>query len=105
MFLWRALIPLHKPKAVVVYHQRLTFCVVQFIDKDPKLAGSVITGLLKYWPVTNSQKELLFISGLEETLEMTSMAEFVTITVPLFRRIAFCLNSSHYQVAERPHLL
>ncbi|KAE8735360.1 Serine/threonine protein phosphatase 2A 59 kDa regulatory subunit B' zeta isoform [Hibiscus syriacus] len=104
MFLWRALIPLHKPKAVVVYHQQLTFCVVQFIDKDPKLANSVITGLLKYWPVTNSPKELLFISELEEILEMTSMAEFVTIMVPLFRRISFCLNSSHYQVAERAHL-
>ncbi|GMI97701.1 hypothetical protein like AT5G25510 [Hibiscus trionum] len=105
MFLWRALIPLHKPKPVGVYHQQLTFCVVQFIEKDPKLANSVITGLLKYWPVTNSWKELMFISELEEILEMTSMAEFLTITLPLFRRIAFCLNSSHYQVAERAHLL
>ncbi|KAE8682869.1 Serine/threonine protein phosphatase 2A 59 kDa regulatory subunit B' zeta isoform [Hibiscus syriacus] len=105
IFLWRALIPLHKPKPVGVYHQQLTFCVVQFLDKDPKLANSVITGLLKYWPVTNSQKELLFISELEEILEMTSMAEFLMIIVPLFRRIAFCLNSSHYQVAERAHLL
>ncbi|KAK8595642.1 hypothetical protein V6N13_000342 [Hibiscus sabdariffa] len=105
MFLWRALIPLHKPKPVGVYHQQLTYCVVQFIDKDPKLANSVITGLLKYWPVTNSQKELMFISELEEILEMTSMAEFLTIMVPLFRRIAFCINSSHYQVAERAHLL
>ena len=98
MFLWRALIPLHKPKSVGVYHQQLTYCVVQFIDKDPKLANSVIKGLLKYWPVTNSQKELMFISELEEILEMTSMAEFQKIMVPLFRRIAFCLNSSHYQV-------
>ncbi|MBA0661622.1 hypothetical protein Goklo_005898, partial [Gossypium klotzschianum] len=105
MFLWKALIPLHKPKLVGVYHQQLTFCVVQFIDKDPKLADSVIKGLLKYWPVTNSQKELMFISELEEVLEMTSMAEFLRIMVPLFRRIAFCLNSSHYQVAERTHLL
>ncbi|TYI76342.1 hypothetical protein E1A91_D06G069800v1 [Gossypium mustelinum] len=105
MFLWKSLIPLHKPKLVGVYHQQLTFCVVQFIDKDPKLADSVIKGLLKYWPVTNSQKELMFISELEEVLEMTSMAEFLKIMVPLFRRIAFCLNSSHYQVAERTHLL
>ncbi|TYH12514.1 hypothetical protein ES288_A06G073300v1 [Gossypium darwinii] len=69
MFLWKALIPLHKPKLVRVYHQQLTFCVVQFIDKDQKLADSVIKGLLKYWPVTNSQKELMFISELEEVLE------------------------------------
>lgn len=105
MFLWRALIPLHKPKSVGIYHQQLTYCVVQFIDKDPKLASTVIRGLLKYWPVTNSQKELMFISELEEVLEMTSMVEFQKIMVPLFRRIGCCLNSSHYQVAERAHLL
>ncbi|XP_039071685.1 serine/threonine protein phosphatase 2A 57 kDa regulatory subunit B' kappa isoform-like isoform X1 [Hibiscus syriacus] len=105
MFLWRALIPLHKPKSVGVYHQQLTYCVVQFIDKDQKLSNSVIKGLLKYWPITNSQKELMFMSELEEILEMTNMVEFQKIMVPVFRRIACCLNSSHYQVAERAHLL
>ncbi|CAN1216564.1 Serine/threonine protein phosphatase 2A 57 kDa regulatory subunit B' kappa isoform [Linum perenne] len=105
LFLWRALIPLHKPKSVGIYHQQLSFCVVQFVDKDPNLAASVIKGLLKYWPVTNSQKELMFISELEEILEMTSMDEFQKVMVPLFRRIGACLNSSHYQVAERAHLL
>lgn len=98
MFLWRALIPLHKPKSVGIYHQQLIYCVVQFIDKDPNLAGTVIKGLLKYWPVTNSQKELMFLSELEEVLEMTGMVEFQKIMVPLFRRIGCCLNSSHYQV-------
>ncbi|KAK7327623.1 hypothetical protein VNO77_21707 [Canavalia gladiata] len=105
MILCRALIPLHKPKSVGIYHQWLTYCVVQFIDKDPTLASTVIMGLLKYWPVTNSQKELMFISEIEEVLEVTSMAEFQKIMVPLFRRISCCLNSYHYQVAERAHSL
>ncbi|KAJ6372215.1 hypothetical protein OIU76_026657 [Salix suchowensis] len=98
IFLWRALIPLHKPKSVGIYHQQLTYCVVQFIDKDPRLTSPVIKGLLRYWPVTNSQKELMFISELEEILEMTGMDEFQKIMVPLFRRIRCCLISSHYQV-------
>ncbi|KAE8676072.1 Serine/threonine protein phosphatase 2A 57 kDa regulatory subunit B' iota isoform [Hibiscus syriacus] len=105
MFLHRALIPLHKPKSMGAYHQQLTYCVVQFVDKDPKLANTMITGLLKYWPVTNSQKELIFISELEEILEMTSMADFQKVLIPLFQRIACCLNSFHYQVAERAHML
>lgn len=100
VFLCRVLIPLHKPKSVGIYHQQLTYCVVQFIDKDPKLSATVIKGLLKYWPVTNSQKELMFISELEEVLEMTSMAEFQKIIVPLFRRLGCCLNSFHYQVCN-----
>ncbi|CAM0954011.1 unnamed protein product [Alopecurus aequalis] len=101
IFLWKVLIPLHKPKSVGVYLQQLTYCVTQFLEKDPKLAGSIIIGLLRYWPVTNSQKEVMFLSEIEEILEATSMVEFQKCMVPLFRRIAHCINSSHFQVAER----
>ncbi|KAF0925944.1 hypothetical protein E2562_018743 [Oryza meyeriana var. granulata] len=101
LFLWKALVPLHKPKTVGVYLLQLTYCITQFIEKEPKLSGTVIRGLLKYWPVTNSQKEMMFLGELEEVLELTEMPEFQKCMVPLFRRIAHCLNSSHFQVAER----
>lgn len=101
IFLCRALLPLHKPKTVGIYMQQLTYCVTQFIEKDPKLASMVIIGLLKYWPLTNSQKEVLFLSELEEILELTNAVELQKCMVPLFQRIAYCLNSSHFQVAER----
>ncbi|KAK6942743.1 Protein phosphatase 2A, regulatory B subunit, B56 [Dillenia turbinata] len=101
LFLVRALIPLHKPKPIAIYHQQLSYCIVQFVEKDYKLADTVIRGLLKYWPLTNCQKEVLFLGELEEVLEATRPAEFQRCMVPLFRRIARCLNSSHFQVAER----
>eukprot|EP00271_Cylindrocystis_brebissonii_P011429 TRINITY_DN28_c0_g1_i1.p1 TRINITY_DN28_c0_g1~~TRINITY_DN28_c0_g1_i1.p1 ORF type:complete len:541 (-),score=109.27 TRINITY_DN28_c0_g1_i1:1284-2906(-) len=101
MFLVRALIPLHKPKCVSMYLQQLSYCITQFVEKDTKLADLVIRGLLKYWPVTNSQKEVLFLGELEEVLELTQAAEFQLVMVPLCRQIARCLNSSHFQVAER----
>jgi len=71
------------------------------VEKDFKLADTVIRGLLKYWPITNSSKEVMFLSELEEVLEATQAAEFQRCMVPLFRQIARCLNSSHFQVAER----
>ncbi|KAJ6802532.1 serine/threonine protein phosphatase 2A 57 kDa regulatory subunit B' iota isoform [Iris pallida] len=101
IFLWRALIPLHKPKSVGVYLQQLTYCVTQFVEKEPKLASTVIMGLLKYWPITNCQKEVMFLSELEEVLEATNVVEFQKCMVPLFRRIGYCLHSPHFQVAER----
>nr|CAB3493690.1 unnamed protein product [Digitaria exilis]CAB3498884.1 unnamed protein product [Digitaria exilis] len=101
LFLARALIPLHKPKSVAIYHQQLSYCIVQFVEKDYKLADTVIRGLLKYWPVTNCQKEVLFLGELEEVLEATQAAEFQRCMVPLFKQIGRCLNSSHFQVAER----
>ncbi|KAE8676512.1 Serine/threonine protein phosphatase 2A 57 kDa regulatory subunit B' beta isoform [Hibiscus syriacus] len=101
LFLVRALIPLHKAKSVAVYHQQLSYCIIQFVEKDSKLADTVIRGLLKYWPLTNCQKEVLFLAELEEVLEATQPAEFQRWMVPLFSQIARCLNSSHFQVAER----
>ncbi|KAK2982121.1 hypothetical protein RJ640_026083 [Escallonia rubra] len=101
LFLVRALIPLHKPKCVSMYHQQLSYCITQFVEKDFKLADTVIRGLLKYWPITNSSKEVMFLGELEEVLEATQAAEFQRCMVPLFRQIARCLYSSHFQVAER----
>ncbi|KAI4305772.1 hypothetical protein L6164_029118 [Bauhinia variegata] len=101
LFLVRALIPLHKPKCVSMYHQQLSYCITQFVEKDVKLADTVIRGLLKYWPITNSSKEVMFLGELEEVLEATQAAEFQRCVVPLFHQISRCLNSLHFQVAER----
>ncbi|KAJ8751686.1 hypothetical protein K2173_025849 [Erythroxylum novogranatense] len=105
MFLWRVLIPLHKPKSVGIYFQQLSYCVTQFIEKEPKLASMVLKGILKYWPITNSQKEVMFLGELEEILEAINFVEFQKIMVPLFCRIGCCINSLHFQVAERALLL
>ncbi|PHT49500.1 Serine/threonine protein phosphatase 2A 59 kDa regulatory subunit B' zeta isoform [Capsicum baccatum] len=101
LFLVRALIPLHKPKCIQMYHQQLSYCITQFLEKDCKLADTVIRGLLKYWPITNSSKEVMFLGELEEVLEATQPPEFQRFMVPLFRQMSLCLSSSHFQVAER----
>lgn len=101
LFLFRALIPLHKPKCYATYHHQLSYCITQFVEKDYRLAEHVIRGLLKYWPVTNCQKEVLFLAELEEILETTQSAEFERCMVLLFRQIGRCLNSPHFQVAEK----
>ncbi|KAI5061061.1 hypothetical protein GOP47_0023566 [Adiantum capillus-veneris] len=101
LFLVRALIPLHKPTCVSAYHRQLNGCIIQFVEKDFKLADTIIRGLLKYWPITNSHKEVLFLNELEEVLELTQPAEFQRCMVPLFKRIGQSLNSPHFQVAER----
>ncbi|KAF3610501.1 hypothetical protein DY000_02051039 [Brassica cretica] len=97
LFLIRVLIPLRNPKPIAIYHQQLSYCIVQFVEKDYKLADTVIRGLLKYWPVTNCTKENLFLQELEEVLEATQPVEFQRCMVPLFQQIARCLSSSHFQ--------
>ncbi|XP_076961065.1 serine/threonine protein phosphatase 2A 57 kDa regulatory subunit B' beta isoform-like [Bidens hawaiensis] len=101
LFLVRALIPLHKAKYINYYHQQLSYCIIQFVEKDYKLADFVIRGLLRYWPVSNCTKEILFLGELEEILDVTQPAEFQQCMVPLFRQVGRCINSPNFQVAER----
>nr|POE88792.1 serine/threonine protein phosphatase 2a 57 kda regulatory subunit b' iota isoform [Quercus suber] len=94
------------PHLNLVYDLLLKFitssCVdAKFIEKEPKLTSTVIRGLLKFWPVTNSQKEMMFLGEIEEILDAINMVEFQKIMVPLFLRIGCCINSFHFQVAER----
>ncbi|KAG2020411.1 protein phosphatase PP2A0 B subunit gamma isoform [Coprinopsis cinerea AmutBmut pab1-1] len=101
VFLTRVLIPLHKVKSLSLYHPQLAYCVVQFLEKDPTLAEDVMLGLLKYWPKVNSPKEVMFLNEVEEVLDVTDPIEFQKIQVPLFQQLARCINSQHFQVAER----
>lgn len=98
LFLVRVLIPLHKPKCLPTYHQQLSYCITQFVAKDCKLAYTVINGLLKYWPIINCTKEVLFLDELEDVLEATQPAEFQRCMISLFRQIRLCLSSSHHEV-------
>lgn len=100
-FLVKVLLPLHKVKLLSVYHPQLAYCVVQFLEKDPSLTEQVIKGLLKFWPKTHSPKEVMFLNELEEILDVIEPVEFQKVMVPLFKQLARCVSSPHFQVAER----
>ncbi|KAK0080166.1 hypothetical protein PV325_000358 [Microctonus aethiopoides] len=101
IFLLKVLLPLHKAKSLSVYHPQLAYCVVQFLEKDPNLTEPVIKNLLKFWPKTHSPKEVMFLNELEEILDVIEPAEFQKVMDPLFRQLAKCVSSPHFQVAER----
>uniref|UniRef100_A0A8C7LD72 Serine/threonine protein phosphatase 2A regulatory subunit n=1 Tax=Oncorhynchus kisutch TaxID=8019 RepID=A0A8C7LD72_ONCKI len=83
IFLLKVLLPLHKVKSLSVYHPQ------------------TVMALLKYWPKTHSPKEVMFLNELEEILDVIEPSEFVKVMEPLFRQLAKCVSSPHFQVAER----
>uniref|UniRef100_A0A671SQG9 Serine/threonine protein phosphatase 2A regulatory subunit n=1 Tax=Sinocyclocheilus anshuiensis TaxID=1608454 RepID=A0A671SQG9_9TELE len=101
IFLLKVLLPLHKVKSLSVYHPQLAYSVVQFLEKDSTLTEPVVMALLKYWPKTHSPKEVMFLNELEEILDVIEPSEFVKVMEPLFRQLAKCVSSPHFQVAER----
>ncbi|KAH6768652.1 hypothetical protein C2S51_013988 [Perilla frutescens var. frutescens] len=101
LFMTRVLIPLHRPKGMQAYYKQLAYCVYQFVEKDPMLGVVVVRGILRYWPTTNCQKEVVLIGELEELVENMETEQYKIIALPLCKQITKCLNSRNSQVAER----
>lgn len=100
-FLVRALIPLHKPKCVGLYHQQLSYCIIQYVEKDADTATPILNGFFKCWPWSCSGKQVLFLNELEEILELLGADQLAQISKTLFTNLARCLDSDHFQVVER----
>uniref|UniRef100_A0A7N8XJ42 Serine/threonine protein phosphatase 2A regulatory subunit n=1 Tax=Mastacembelus armatus TaxID=205130 RepID=A0A7N8XJ42_9TELE len=94
IFLLKVLLPLHKVKSLSVYHPQVSLILCS-------LSQQVVMALLKYWPKTHSPKEVMFLNELEEILDVIEPSEFVKVQEPLFRQLAKCVSSPHFQVAER----
>lgn len=62
------------------------------------LCVQTVMALLKYWPKTHSPKEVMFLNELEEILDVIEPSEFVKVMEPLFRQLAKCVSSPHFQV-------
>lgn len=68
-------------------------CVCLFV-----VCVQTVMALLKYWPKTHSPKEVMFLNELEEILDVIEPSEFVKVMEPLFRQLAKCVSSPHFQV-------
>uniref|UniRef100_A0A674H0Z8 Serine/threonine protein phosphatase 2A regulatory subunit n=1 Tax=Taeniopygia guttata TaxID=59729 RepID=A0A674H0Z8_TAEGU len=60
-----------------------------------EILGSIINGFAL--PL----KAVMFLGELEEILDVIEPSQFVKIQEPLFKQIAKCVSSPHFQVAER----
>ncbi|KAK6428076.1 serine/threonine-protein phosphatase 2A 56 kDa regulatory subunit delta isoform [Oleoguttula sp. CCFEE 5521] len=84
-----------------MYHPQLAYCIVQFLEKDAALTEEVVLGLLRYWPKTNSTKEVMFLNEVEDIFEVMDPSEFAKVQEALFGQLAKSVSSPHFQVAER----
>ncbi|KAF4730378.1 Serine/threonine-protein phosphatase 2A 56 kDa regulatory subunit delta isoform [Perkinsus olseni] len=101
LFLEKCLIPLHTARSLNAFSQPLSYCIAQYVEKDSRLATTVIRGLLRFWPVISPSKEVQFLTEMEEILELTQPPEVDEVKFEVFKRLAECLVSPHFQVAER----
>ncbi|KAI8871388.1 B56-domain-containing protein [Ramicandelaber brevisporus] len=100
-FLEKTLLPLHKVPSLHVFHPQLSYCIVQYTDKEPALAGLIIKSLLKMWPQYNSNKGVLFLSEIEDVLDLAGSDQWREVAVVLSKKLAQCITCQHFQVIER----
>lgn len=100
-FLEKALIPLQKPRGMMLYYNELLYCTLQYIEKDANASLPVVRGLVRYWPWGNSNKQVLFVTTVEEVLERIGLEQLDQVRDQLFAVLAKCVASEHFQVAER----
>ena len=72
-----------------------------FLTKDRTLAIPLLEGLLKYWPFVNCIKETLFLTELQEVIEVCEVDKINPLIPRLFKRIVKCIGGIHLQVADR----
>jgi len=101
IFFNNIIIPLHKVQTCSEFFEQLLRCSMLFLTKDKSLAITLLNGLLKYWPFANCVKETLFLTELQEVLEIVDEDKISDLIVPLFRRIVRCIGGTHLQVADR----
>lgn len=79
-------------------------CLKHFYEKEPSLGLVIINGLLKFWPITNPAKEVIYINEIEEVLDANPSLlnnKHSDFAINFVVRLSKCVQSMHYQVAEK----
>lgn len=102
VFLMRVLLPMHKISSIGNFLGQLTYCLTQFLDKDPNLASHMINALMNHWPRTSSKKELLFLKELDDLMDKIQPRYLTEDAFRLtFLKLGECIRSPHFQISER----
>jgi len=101
-FFVRTLIPLHKLRNMHTFINSLVDCCKIYIMKDNFLANTLIDSLVRYMPFGNSAKEGLFLSEIEEIINLVEPKYINQSTfVKLCRRLSRSAKESSFLVAVK----
>lgn len=99
-YLDKILMPLHKVKRLPTFHNQLQQSLTQYLVRDSKYIENIVRGLIKFWPKTSTQKEILFLDEIDSYANGIAHEQFLAIQKPLLTQLATCVRSPHTEVAE-----
>lgn len=78
-----------------MFYEQLLRCSMLFLTKDRTLAFPLLEGLLKFWPFASCVKETLFLTELQEVLEVVEVDKMEYLVARLFKRIVKSIGGFH----------
>lgn len=99
----RTLLPLLKVDNydLTLFFPELSYCILQFLEKEPTLYEEITFRVIQYWPHMCSSKQMMFIDLLEEIIDVADPADFEKICQPVVTKIAICIANAQWQVSQR----
>jgi len=102
----QCLLPMHRHQNLNQFRQQLVKAMSKFIIKDESLTDQAILSCIKFWPKVDPHKEVGSLVELETLLNLLHTIEpLIDIRHYLLSRLAKCISSLHFCVAERALLL
>lgn len=99
-FLESILLPLHSSNQFKCFARQLSYCTIEYLEKNPRKILSVIRGLMAYWPVQSAAKRMLIFEELKEYIQLVDRSKFYELSPQFFDLIAGALSCHHFKLAE-----
>lgn len=99
-FLDTILLPLHSVPTFKNYAHQLSYCMIEYLDKNPTQINSVILGLISCWPVQSAAKRMLIFDEMKEYIQLVDRERFFELSTQFWELIGGALSSHHFKLAE-----
>jgi len=95
--------------ALTIYHSELSFCIVSFCKKDPKLTLQLLRRILLLIPPMvkkgESKQAVLLINEVEQLFDILPDDQFPSIQREFFTSMSNCFDNLNYAVVQRSLLI
>lgn len=99
-YLLRVLLPLHKVASVSSLFSQLVNAIELYLMRDAGLIEPVLCAIIRFWPKTCTQKEVMFIDAIDDYLSITDATHFANIYKRIFTHMSRVIKSPHTEVAD-----
>lgn len=99
-YLLRILLPLHKVASISSLFSQLVNAIELYLLRDAGLIEPVLCAMIRFWPKTCTQKEVMFIDAIDDYLSMTNASHFANIYERVFTHMSRVITSPHSEVAD-----